>query len=171
MERATIIVHGAVQGVGLRYTVRACAAPLKITGHIKNLEDGTVEIIAEGAKQSIESLVQRIRDAEEPAVVENVIVSYQKATGEFKMFRVMLGDMLAEIAEGFATEQAHFTISHKKQDQTIAEIRGSTDRILDKQDQTIAEIHGLSGNLHDMMDHRFQRLEGEIHQIKEKIGL
>ena len=171
MERARIIVHGTVQGVGLRYTVRAYATPLKITGHVKNLEDGTVEIIAEGTKQNIESLVQRIRDTEEPAVVENVSVSYQKATGEFKMFRVILGDMLAEIAEGFATGQTHFKISHKKQDQTIAEIRGSTDRVVDKQDQTIAEIHGLSGNLHDMMDRRFQRIEGEIRLIKEKIGI
>ena len=38
--------------------------------------------------------------------------------------------MMTGTAEGFATEQVHFTISHKKQDQTIA------------------EIHGLSGNLH-----------------------
>ena len=45
MERATIIVSGMVQGVGFRYTVRASAASLKISGYVKNLEDGTVEIV------------------------------------------------------------------------------------------------------------------------------
>lgn len=196
MERATIIVDGIVQGVGLRYKIRASARSLGVTGYVKNLDDETVEIVAEGSKQNIESLIQKIRDFGEPVAVEDIRVSYQKATGEFKSFKIVIGDMLAEMVEGFATGNMHFEISHRKQDETISEIRRSTDRILERQDQTIATIQGysekmldkqdqmldkqdqttsevrsLSNNLGDMMDGRFQRLEGEIRLIKDKIGI
>ncbi len=97
--------------------------------------------------------------------------------------------------EGFATYNAHFEISHRKQDEIISEIRRSADRIvgkqdqmLDKQDQTIATIQGCSdkmldkqdqttsevrtpsNNLGDMMNRHFQRIDGEIRLIKDKIG-
>ena len=160
MERATIIVSGMVQGVGFRYTVRASAASLKISGYVKNLEDGTVEIVAEGARQNTGLLIQNIRSAVEPAIVEDALVSYQKATGEFKSFSIMPGDILKEMVEGFATENALLVRSNEKQD-----------GMLEKQDQTVSEIQGLSNNMHDMMDRRFQRLEGDVRQIKEKIGL
>ena len=42
----------------------------------------------------------------EPAIVEDALVSYQKATGEFKSFGIMPGDILKEMVEGFATENA-----------------------------------------------------------------
>ena len=160
MERATIIVSGMVQGVGFRYTVRASAASLKISGYVKNLEDGTVEIVAEGARQNTGLLIQNIRSAVEPAIVEDALVSYQKATGEFKSFSIMPGDILKEMVAGFATENALLVRSNEKQD-----------GMLEKQDQTVSEIQGLSNNMHDMMDRRFQRLEGDVRQIKEKIGL
>ena len=192
MERATIIVDGIVQGVGFRYKVRAGAVSLGVTGYVKNLDDETVEIVAEGSKQNIESLIQKIRNFGEPVVVKDIKASYQEATGEFKSFRIVIGDMLAEMVEGFATGNMHFEISHRKQDQmldkqdqmldkqdqmldkqdqTIATIRGYSEKMLDKQDQTTAEVRSLSNNLSDMMDSRFQRLEGEIRLIKDKIGI
>lgn len=54
MIRAKIIVSGMVQGVGFRFAVRNNVKPLKITGHVKNLEDETVEIVVEGLKESIQ---------------------------------------------------------------------------------------------------------------------
>ena len=199
MERATIIVDGIVQGVGFRYKVRAGAVSLGVTGYVKNLDDETVEIVVEGSKQSIESLIQKMQNFGEPVVVKDIKASYQEATGEFKSFRIVIGDMLAEMVEGFATGSMHFEISHRKQDQmldkqdqmldkqdqmldkqdqmldkqdqTIATIRGYSEKMLDKQDQTTAEVRSLSNNLSDMMDSRFQRLEREIRLIKDKIGI
>ncbi len=196
MERATIIVDGIVQGVGFRYKVRAGAVSLGVTGYVKNLDDETVEIVAEGSKQDIESLIQKMRNFGEPVVVKGIKVSRQKATGEFRSFRIVVGDMLAEMVEGFATGNMHFEISHRKQDQmldkqdqtiatiqgysekmldkqdqTIATIQGYSEKMLDKQDQTSAEVRRLSDNLGNMTDRRFQRLEGEIRLIKGKIGI
>ena len=171
MERATIIVDGLVQGVGFRYKVRAGAVSLGVTGYVKNLDDETVEIVAEGSKQDIESLIQKMRNFGEPVVVKGIKVSRQKATGEFRSFRIVVGDMLAEMVEGFDTGNMHFEISHRKQDQLIATIQGYSEKMLDKQDQTSSEVRRLSDNLGNMMDRRFQRLDGEIRLIKGKIGI
>ena len=188
MVRAEIIVHGTVQRVGFRYAVLDAAMPLKVTGHVKNLPDGTVEIVAEGSKENIELLTQKIRDVREPAVVKDVRVSYSEATGEFELFQVAYRDGTEALEEGFATGYALLMNSDKKQDQMLDkqdqmldkqdQMLDKQDQMLDKQDQvlvvqgeTVSAIRGLSDNMHDMIDGRFQRLDGEIRLIKEKIGL
>ena len=180
MERATIIVDGIVQGVGFRYKVRAGAVSLGVTGHVKNLDDETVEIVAEGSKQDIESLIQKMRNFGEPVVVKGIKVSRQKATGEFRSFRIVVGDMLAEMVEGFATGNMHFEISHRKQDQTIATIQDYSEKVLDKQDQTIATIQGYSEKMLDkqdqMLDKQDQMLDkqdqtsAEVRRLSDNLG-
>ena len=147
MMRATIIVSGMVQGVGFRFNVRNNAKFLKITGYVKNLEDETVEIVVEGLKESIQSLIQTIRYVEEPALVKDIEVSYGEATGEFKSFKIVAGDLKEELIEGLSTGHMLLMKSLNKQDQ-----------MLDKQDQTVIEIRTLSTNMHDMLDARFSRL-------------
>jgi acylphosphatase len=56
MERATIFVRGHVQGVGFRWWTRARALELGLTGFARNLDDGRVEICAQGPAESIERL-------------------------------------------------------------------------------------------------------------------
>ena len=162
MERATIIVDGIVQGVGFRYKVRAGAVSLGVTGHVKNLDDETVEIVAEGSKQDIESLIQKMRNFGEPVVVKGIKVSRQKATGEFRSFRIVVGDMLAEMVEGFATGNMHFEISHRKQDQML----DKQDQMLDKQDQTIATIQGYSEKMLDKQDQMLDKQDQTIATIQ-----
>ena len=162
MERATIIVDGLVQGVGFRYKVRAGAVSLGVTGHVKNLDDETVEIVAEGSKQDIESLIQKMRNFGEPVVVKGIKVSRQKATGEFRSFRIVVGDMLAEMVEGFATGNMHFEISHRKQDQML----DKQDQMLDKQDQTIATIQDYSEKMLDKQDQMLDKQDQTIATIQ-----
>ena len=192
MKRATIIVDGVVQGVGFRYTVRRIAKSLGLAGQVKNMDDGSVEIVAEGSEQDIESLIQHMRGVKKPAIVEDIRVSYQSATKKGKSFSIIPGDMLAEMVEGFGTGAIHFEQANEKldkmldkqdkmldkqdkmldkQDETIATIRERSDRMLDKQDETTTEIRNLSDNMQSMMDRRFQRLESEIRLIKNKIGI
>ena len=169
MERATIIVDGIVQGVGFRYKVRAGAVSLGVTGHVKNLDDETVEIVAEGSKQDIESLIQKMRNFGEPVVVKGIKVSRQKATGEFRSFRIVVGDMLAEMVEGFATGNMHFEISHRKQDQMLDkqdQMLDKQDQMLDKQDQTIATIQGYSEKMLDKQDQMLDKQDQTIATIQ-----
>jgi acylphosphatase len=65
MERATIFVHGQVQGVGFRWWTRARALELGLVGFARNLADGRVEICAQGALEAIERLRELIE--EEPS--------------------------------------------------------------------------------------------------------
>ncbi len=51
------VVHGRVQGVGYRYFVKAAAQKLGIAGYARNLDDGTVEVIAVGPKSKVEDLL------------------------------------------------------------------------------------------------------------------
>ena len=53
MKRLHMIVSGRVQGVFYRAAVREVAAQFPITGYVKNLSDGTVEIVAEGEESEL----------------------------------------------------------------------------------------------------------------------
>lgn len=165
MARAGIIVHRTVQRVGFRYAVLDAATSLEIAGHVKNIPNGTVEIVAEGPRENIESLTQKIRDVREPAVVKDIQVSYSETTGKFESFRIAYQDSMEALEEGFATGYALLTRSDKKQDKMLEK----QDQMLDVQGKTVGAIHGLSDSMHDMMDRRFRRLDGKIRLIKEKI--
>jgi acylphosphatase len=65
MERATIFVRGRVQGVGFRWWTRARALELGLVGFARNMDDGRVEICAQGPTAAIERLRSLIE--EEPS--------------------------------------------------------------------------------------------------------
>jgi acylphosphatase len=55
-----VVYRGRVQGVGFRYTVRGIAARLGIAGYVKNQSDGTVLVVAEGEKGSLNTFIGMI---------------------------------------------------------------------------------------------------------------
>lgn len=60
MVRKHIIFSGRVQGVGFRYTSCYLARSLGLTGWVRNLEDGTVEMEVQGDHKSIDRLTARL---------------------------------------------------------------------------------------------------------------
>ena len=60
-HRAHVIYEGRVQGVGFRYTAEGLAHSLGLTGWVKNLHDGSVELVCEGPKEKIEALFSQIQ--------------------------------------------------------------------------------------------------------------
>lgn len=79
--RMTARVNGRVQGVGFRWFVRRTALSLGLPGHAVNLPDGTVEVVAEGPRDSCERLVDALRGERTPGQVDHVTVQWSKATG------------------------------------------------------------------------------------------
>lgn len=87
-ERAQIFFTGRVQGVGFRYTAERIALDLKLTGWVKNLPDGRVEVLCEGTKEQIESFTSKIKESHLGPHIKKTALSWQKATSEFDDFRV-----------------------------------------------------------------------------------
>lgn len=88
-ERLTAIVHGDVQGVGYRFFVQRQAAALGLRGYVRNLRDGTVEVVAEGPRPALEQLVAALRRGPSAAEVTTVDVTWSAAVGAFSNFRVL----------------------------------------------------------------------------------
>ncbi len=87
-KRAHLIVHGDVQGVGLRYLVRNQAKVLNITGWIINRDNGTVELVAEGEESDLKKLIEFCRHGPRYAKIEEVKVEWQDYKAEFHDFSV-----------------------------------------------------------------------------------
>ena len=87
-ERLHALVEGMVQGVGFRYFVINYAEELQLTGWVRNLWDGRVEVMAEGPRTALETLHKHLQEGPRGAQVTKVDVQWQAATNEFKDFRV-----------------------------------------------------------------------------------
>ena len=84
-----ILYSGQVQGVGFRYTVRSVAAGFEVTGSVRNLPDGGVELIAEGAKDELEGFRQAIRESGLEHFIRQEEVTWQEASNEFRGFEIV----------------------------------------------------------------------------------
>ena len=61
-EQRHIIYRGQVQGVGFRMTTVRIAKGFHITGYVKNLADGSVELVAEGEREEIRSFIAELEE-------------------------------------------------------------------------------------------------------------
>ena len=86
--RAHVKIKGRVQGVYFRASAVAQAEDLGITGWVANSADGSVEVVAEGARERIEELIAWCRQGPSGAKVTNVEVRWEIATGEFTSFGI-----------------------------------------------------------------------------------
>ncbi|MDB5195179.1 MAG: acyP [Parcubacteria group bacterium] len=87
-ERLFAIVSGRVQMVMFRDFVQRKASGLRLVGEVRNLKDGTVEVIVEGERAKLEKLLGKLHEGPLLARVEHVSVSWLPATGEFSNFRI-----------------------------------------------------------------------------------
>lgn len=87
-RRAHISVRGKVQGVHYRDNTVRQAKRLELAGWVRNLSDGTVEIVAEGSKVAIQDFIAWCRKGPKLARVEGIAVSWKAPpTGEFSSFQ------------------------------------------------------------------------------------
>lgn len=60
LERRIATFSGDVQGVGFRYTTRQVAEEFAVAGYVRNLTDGTVEVLAEGDSEEIDRFLEML---------------------------------------------------------------------------------------------------------------
>jgi acylphosphatase len=75
-------VQGRVQGVGYRYYVLREAEQRQVTGYVRNLPDGSVEVVAEGSDAGLSSLEERLREGPAFSHVDSVEREVIKSRGD-----------------------------------------------------------------------------------------
>ena len=88
MKRIRIVVRGYVQGVFFRFHTCRLARQLGLRGYVRNLPDGSVEVIAEGISQNLEQLVEFCREGPEAARVESLEIEELPIDGELSGFEI-----------------------------------------------------------------------------------
>ena len=85
----TVLYSGRVQGVGFRYTAKTVITGFKISGTVRNLPDGRVELIAEGAPAELESFRAAIHDAGLAGFIGDEQVTWADTKNEFRGFEIV----------------------------------------------------------------------------------
>jgi acylphosphatase len=88
-QRMHISYSGQVQGVGFRYTVRSVAHGFEVTGVVRNLPDGRVEVVAEGERAELVEFGQAIRESELAHFIRQEDVSWSAAKNDFRGFEIV----------------------------------------------------------------------------------
>lgn len=83
------IIHGRVQGVSFRYYTMQRAEQLGCKGWVRNNRDGTVECVAQGNKEQLETLIAFLHEGSPYATVTAVNVDWETPTKNFHDFRVV----------------------------------------------------------------------------------
>ena len=84
--RAT--VRGHVQGVNFRHFVYTKAVSLRLTGQVRNLSNGGVEVFAEGSREDLDGLLEHLNQGPRSAHVTTLDVEWGEARGELETFEV-----------------------------------------------------------------------------------
>ncbi|MBN1966089.1 MAG: acylphosphatase [Anaerolineae bacterium] len=88
IKQLHVIVHGRVQGVNFRYYTVQTANRLNLTGWVRNRVDGTVEVVAEGARTELRQLEAFLRRGSPSALVTHVETTWRSYTSSFDTFKV-----------------------------------------------------------------------------------
>ena len=85
--RRRVFYSGRVQGVGFRFTAQRVAKDFAVTGWVRNLADGRVELLVEGNEKEATAFLERLGEVME-GNIESVQQLDEPATGEFQGFQI-----------------------------------------------------------------------------------
>jgi acylphosphatase len=86
-QRCQVFYSGHVQGVGFRYTTSHIAARFEVTGFVRNLPDGRVELVAEGSPEELTAFLDEMAERM-GNYIRSTAVDRRAATGEFHDFSI-----------------------------------------------------------------------------------
>ena len=88
-EQLRILYAGRVQGVGFRYTVKSLATEFDVAGIVRNLPDGRVELVIEGARSELEEFRRAVQDSEVGGLIRQEEAAWSAAKNEFRGFEIV----------------------------------------------------------------------------------
>ena len=87
-KRLHTLFSGRVQGVGFRFMVCRIAERYSVTGFVRNLNNGDVELVAEGKEPELSGFIYDIRNSQLKRYIVQDRVTWKTASGEFNRFGV-----------------------------------------------------------------------------------
>lgn len=87
--RVHMIIKGRVQGVWFRETTRREAVSLGVSGWVRNLSDGTVEVLAEGREDRMRDFVAWCNKGPSSANVKHIMKNEEEWQNEFNSFEIV----------------------------------------------------------------------------------
>ncbi len=172
MKRFVATARGRVQRVGYREHVYNETFDRNISGYVKNLDTGEVEIVAEGSEKDLREFINKINIIQRPIAVRSFTVQWEEATGEYVDFEILRGDIQEGIFEWLCYAGNVLHSMDIKFDQML----DKQDQMLDKQDQTLQiaretkeEIVGLRSDTKKHLEDEFAEMRKELVSIKEAL--
>jgi|LGOV01.1.fsa_nt_gb acylphosphatase len=192
MKKIKAVVSGTIQNVGYRAKVIGFAKAFELTGFVHNLDDGRVQIIAEGEENNLNAFISAIQITNTLIKVDGAEVEYADVTGDLNDFYKLVGGgetderldkaaeylkKLIDVAEngfsavtvemrsGFENLGTKMDVMLEKQDAMLEK----QDAMLEKQSETTEEIRGLREDMKSYMDRKFGEIEGELDLIKSAL--
>lgn len=86
--RLTAWVRGKVQQVGFRWWTRSRALEIGLSGYASNLSDGRVQVVAEGAREDCDRLLELLRAGDTPGRVDGVTELWGEPSGGYEGFAI-----------------------------------------------------------------------------------
>lgn len=83
-----LLINGMVQGVGFRYYVHRSARRHLLSGWVKNLEDGRVEVVAEGDEEELRLFIKDMETGSRFSTVKDVKVDWEPFSNRFRNFEI-----------------------------------------------------------------------------------
>ncbi len=187
MKRFVATARGRVQRVGYREHVYDEAFERNISGYVKNLKNGEVEIVAEGNEEDLRGFINAINIIQRPIVVKSFTIRWEEATGEYADFEIIRGEIQEEIFErmDYAGNVLHsmdmkFDRMLDKQDQALQigketlQVSKETLQIgketLQVARETKEEIVGLRSDTKKHLDDEFAEIRKELVSIKDALA-
>ena len=173
MKRFVATARGRVQRVGYREHVYDEAFERNISGYVRNLENGEVEIVAEGSEEDLREFINAINIIQRPIVVKSFTIRWEEATGEYADFEIIRGEIQEEIFErmDYAGKVLH------SMDMKFDRMLDKQDRMLNKQDEmlqlgreTKEEIAGLRSDTKKHLEDEFAEMRKELVSIKDALA-
>ncbi len=193
MRRFVATAGGRVQRVGYREHVYNETFEREISGYVKNLKTGEVEIVAEGDEKDLRDFINEINIIRRPIAVKSFIVRWEEATGEYANFEIIRGDSREEIAErmDYAGNVLHsidmkldqsLQLQHTmlgKQDQSLQlqrtmldkqdQMLDKQDRMLDRQDQMLQVGKETKEEIAGLRSDTRKHLDDEFAEIRKEL--
>ena len=83
-----VFYEGRVQGVGFRYTARRVASGYDVSGYVRNLPDGRVELVASGEPDEVDDFLAAMRDSELAGHIESESAAEIGADARLRGFEI-----------------------------------------------------------------------------------